>query len=446
MPAAIATSLCCLFILTLYFLNRDRNSRVSPALWVPVIWVSICASRMVSQWLGGVEEATKRDFEQGNSFDAAVFASLLVVGLVVLLGRGRRARLAALLRKNKPLILFLLYCLVSVIWSDYPVVTFKRWIKALGDLTMVLIVLTDFDPAASLSQFLARPGFALVPLSILLIRYFPTLGREYSSWTGEAYNIGVATGKNSLGYVCLIFGLGSLWCLLEGYRGEKSASRNRVLVAHGAIVALALWLFWMADSATSVACFLIGGTLIAATTLPSFIRWPIRVHFLVGLVLFLALYALILNPGVGLVETMGRDATLTGRTALWDQALRIPVNRWLGAGYESFWLGGRLEQMCQINWEHPNQAHNGYLEVYLDLGWIGLALIGLVMAWGYRSVVRTLRWNPDLGRLKLAFFVIAAVYNLTEHGFRELHPVWIAFLLSVTVVPDAFAVEELEIV
>src|SRR5437899_3236553 len=108
MSAAIATSLCCIFILALRFLSRDRDSQISRGLWIPVTWVSICASRMVSQWLGGVEEATGRDFEQGNSLDAAVFASLLVVGLVVLLRRERRARLAAILRENKLLILFLL--------------------------------------------------------------------------------------------------------------------------------------------------------------------------------------------------------------------------------------------------------------------------------------------------------------------------------------------------
>ena len=442
MPAAIATSLCCLFILTLYFLNRDRNSRVSPALWVPVIWVSICASRMVSQWLGGVEEATKRDFEQGNSFDAAVFASLLVVGLVVLLGRGRRARLAAILRKNKPLILFLLYCLVSVIWSDYPVVTFKRWIKALGDLTMVLIVLTDFDPAASLGQFLARPGFTLVPLSILLIRYYPSLGREYSSWTGEAYNIGVATGKNSLGFICLIVGLGCVWSLLDAIRAKKRPRAAGPIMAQVAILALTLWLFRMAQSATSFICFMIGSGLIMVTRLRLLATKPVLVNLMVGVLLFVVLYGLLINPGVGLVEAVGRDSTLTGRTDIWKVVLPLTVNPLFGAGYESFWLGSRLDKIWSNSWgERPNQAHNGYLEVYLDLGWVGLVLLGLVMTWGYWGIVRTLRSYSTIGRLKLAFFVVAAIYNLTEHAFRDLHPVWIIFLLAVTVIPDSMLQE-----
>jgi exopolysaccharide production protein ExoQ len=437
MPLAIATPLCFLFTLTLYFLNRDRNSRVSLALWVPVIWVSICASRMVSQWLGGVGEATGKEFEQGNSFDAAIFASLLVVGLAILLGRERRARVAAILRTNKPLILFLLYCLLSVTWSDFPVVALKRWTKALGDLTMVLIVLTDSNPTASLRQFLARPGFALVPLSILLIRYYPSLGREYSSWTGEAFNIGVATGKNGLGYVCLIFGLGCFWSLLDALRAKERPRLKGPILAQAATLALTFWLFRLAHSATSFACFMIGSGLMTIARVRSFARKPLLVTLVVGALLFVVLYGLLINPSVGLVEAVGRDATLTGRLDIWNDVLPLTVSPLFGAGYESFWLGPRLEKIWSKSWgERPNQAHNGYLEVYLDLGWVGLALLGLVMIWGFWGTVRTLRSSSTMGRLKLAFFVVAAVYNLTEHGFRELHPVWIIFLFAVTVIPE----------
>jgi O-antigen ligase len=114
----------------------------------------------------------------------------------------------------------------------------------------------------------------------------------------------------------------------------------------------------------------------------------------------------------------------------------MTVDPLFGAGYESFWLGARLEKMWQTNPEHPNQAHNGYLEVFLDLGWVGLTLLAVVMASGCWSVVRALRRDPEAARLKLAFFVVAAIYNLTEHAFRELHPVWIAFLLAVIIVPE----------
>jgi O-antigen ligase len=85
---------------------------------------------------------------------------------------------------------------------------------------------------------------------------------------------------------------------------------------------------------------------------------------------------------------------------------------------------------------HPNQAHNGYLEVFLNLGWMGVALLGFLIVWGYWQVIGAFRRDQEAGRLRLAYFVVALVYNLTEAAFQVLHPVWIAFLLAVTVIPE----------
>jgi len=47
--------------------------------------------------------------------------------------------------KNAPLVVFFLYCAASVFWSDFPIVAFKRWTKVLGNVVMVLVVLTEAD-------------------------------------------------------------------------------------------------------------------------------------------------------------------------------------------------------------------------------------------------------------------------------------------------------------
>src|SRR2546428_8507291 len=264
MLQGVATIIFALGILGLFRLDRDRTSRVSPALWIPVIWLSISASRMVSQWLGGVGTLASPDaLVEGSPLDALIFAGLLAAGLVVLLARRRLDR--TFLRANGPLLVFFSYCAVSLLWSDYPFVAFNRWTKAVGGLVMVLVVLTDPEPTSAVKRLLARSGFVLIPLSILLIKYYPSLGRAYSPWTGEAYNVGVATQKNGLGIVCLVFGLGSLWYLLEAFRGGERARAAWPSIAHGAILAMALWLLWMAHSATSFSCFLIGGGLMVVT-------------------------------------------------------------------------------------------------------------------------------------------------------------------------------------
>jgi O-antigen ligase len=343
---------------------------------------------------------------------------------------------------NGPLLLFFFFAGISVLWSDFPAVAFKRWIKALGNLVMVLVVLTDLNRSAAVKRLLARVAFLLIPVSVLFIKYYPELGRGYHRWTWEPMYHGVATTKNGLGVICLVFGLGSVWRVLEAFHNGERPRITGPLIAHGVVLAMALWLFWKADSVTSLNCFLIGGGLIAFMSRPGLARKQAVVHLLVGAVVFFTLSVLFLGVGTGLLDAMGRDTTLTGRTELWAHILQIKVNPWFGVGFESFWLGDRAKHFWELYDWRPNQAHNGYLEVFLNLGSIGVVLLSFAMAWGYRNVVGSLRRDPELGRLRLAFFVVAVLYNLTEAAFKVMHPVWITFLLAITLVPDPLRQED----
>src|SRR5207302_1906052 len=127
------------------------------------------------------------------------------------------------------------------------------------------------------------------------------------------------------GMVCLVFGLGSAWRFLQAFRGGERTRRVGRLIAHGALLAMALWLLVESNSATSLACFILGGGLMVVASLPAVARTA--VHLLVGTVVFLGLSSLLLGVDTSLVDSMGRDPTLTGRTALWNQLLGMPVNR-----------------------------------------------------------------------------------------------------------------------
>ena len=433
MSRGVASAVWCLVILALFRLDRDGKSRLSPALWIPVAWVSIGASRTVSQWLqvGPVMESPDQ-YLVGSPLDQFVLNGLLAVALMVLFARGRRAE--TFLLANGPLVVFFLYCAYSVLWSDYPFVAFKRCIKAYGNIVMVLVVMTDPDPYGAVKQLLRRTGFLLIPLSVLFAKYYPDLGRGFSPWGGESYYTGVATDKNGLGCISLVFGLGSLWRLLEAFLDKGRPRKVGPLVAHGVVLTMALYLFHLASSATSLACFLIGGALIGLMSFPGFARRPAVAHFLVAGTVSLSLLALFFSTD--LVEAMGRDTTLTGRTGLWRELLNTNANPWFGTGFESFWLGERAKLLWENHWWHPNQAHNGYLEVFLNLGWLGVALLSFVIVRGYWVVVDTLHRHPRLGRLMLAFFVVALLYSLTEAAFKVMHPMWIVFLLAVTAVPE----------
>src|SRR5260370_14240288 len=141
MPPIIATAILFFGILGLFWLDRDEKVRTSKALWIPVMWLLLAGSRNVSEWLNlsPVTDSPDR-YLDGNPVDRAVFTGLLALGVTVLVARERQ--LGRLLRANGLILLFFCYGALSVLWSDYPAVSFKRWVKDLGDFVMILIVLT----------------------------------------------------------------------------------------------------------------------------------------------------------------------------------------------------------------------------------------------------------------------------------------------------------------
>jgi len=94
--------------------------------------------------------------------------------------------------------------------------------------------------------------------------------------------------------------------------------------------------------------------------------------------------------------------------------------------------------MWSVYWWHPNEAHNGYLEIFLNLGWMGVAWLAVIIATGYRRVFRVWRSNASIGGLLLAYFFMGLVYNFTEAAFfKMLAPAWIFFLFAITSVPPS---------
>jgi O-antigen ligase len=307
---------------------------------------------------------------------------------------------------------------------------------------MVLMILSDHDWLAARKKMLAWPAFVLLPLSILFIRYYPELGRAFGQWDYSMSWTGVSSTKNGLGMISMVFGLASASRFFDAWRERQEPNRMRVLIAHCTILVMALYLLQKAHSATSMACFILGSVVLVVTSWRPVARQPGLIHLLVGILLLGSFAALFLDSGLGLVEEMGRNATLTGRTDVWSRVLTLVKDPVLGTGFESFWIGSRLAQMRALD-PGLNQAHNGYLEIYLNLGWVGVTLFAAVILTGYRNVISAFRRDPAAARLRLVFFVIALSYNFTEAGFKMMNPVWILFLLAILAVPTAPAPEGL---
>jgi O-antigen ligase len=198
---------------------------------------------------------------------------------------------------------------------------------------------------------------------------------------------------------------------------------------------MTLWLLRISHSATSQVCLAIGCLTILAARSQSGKRRNLGfLKFIIptGFILYL-----LLAFGLGLqgnfAQAVGRNATLTDRTIIWKILLSLHTNPVIGTGYESFWLGGRLGYVWR-NYDAINEAHNGYLEIYLSLGLIGLFLVSGFLIASYRTICRRLKSSPGFGTFSLALWVVVLFYNLTEAALK-FHLMWFAFLVGAIALP-----------
>ena len=260
--------------------------------------------------------------------------------------------------------------------------------------------------------------------------------------------MGVNTDKNMFGMVLTVLTIGVVWAWLD-LKGEPASRRKTIQAGIFAIILLMIgWLLIGTNSATALACAPLGVAvllLLRIRTVQSHIyKWAIS-GATVGLLLVMsgAWNAIQLS----LIRLLGRDPGLHGRENIWAAVLSERTNPVIGVGYYSFWSPERVERLSKTYYYDLNEAHNGYLEVYLNGGLIGIGLlIAFLAATASRGAkgVSTGEAN-SLGAVRLAVVATAVVYAVTEAVFNRMDMIWFALLLVAAVTAHgATALKQIE--
>jgi exopolysaccharide production protein ExoQ len=183
-------------------------------------------------------------------------------------------------------------------------------------------------------------------------------------------------------------------------------------------IAGSLCLLALSRSVTGMVVFAL---VVASLPLYKLLRTRLTVLVPVGIVIALLLLGMI--PLVSeyrreLLQIVHRSPTLTGRTELWRAVLiSIAKHPWWGYGFDSFWMGMRGQSasvMLRVGW-FPKHSHNGFLDLLLDLGVVGLGtfLAGYLSLWS--RALRTIRAvaGPNPAWL-CAYLSFMFIYNLSE--------------------------------
>jgi O-antigen ligase len=418
--------------------DRERRIGLSLALCVPLLWYLTCATRPLGVWLyiwgiplGGGEG------EDAGFVDRYYYLFLTLVGLAVL--AQRRFNWGAALARAPWLFALLVFMALSIAWSGYPYISFKRFVKVIGASALALVVLTDPRPAAALLTLLRYALYLHLPLSIICNKYFRNISVQFG-WDGSGQMWqGLATSKNTLGQVAM---LGFIYFLWEVYREWRTRGwRN----PHLAYLLMAAWLLKGSDSGLSLTslfvCVFASITFLrlqhlrrqGRTTAP-FARQVFGATLALATLVYL--HGIFLFDADSLfgkvITTFGRDITLTDRTHIWAGVYDAARGSFFGGiGYGGFWIG----REANIAWNATmtwilGQAHSGYVDTFLQLGAIGLILmLGLIIS-TFRRLLATEQLDFDFFAFRLTLLLTITFINITESTFlRGDHHLWFVFMV-----------------
>jgi O-antigen ligase len=283
-----------------------------------------------------------------------------------------------LLVKDKLILLLMIIIFLSCLWSVDPERTIGRSVAIFGTTLFGVYFATRY----SLKQQLYLLGwvFGLASLiSIFFVLALPQYGKmagfHFGAWRG------IYVHKNVLGTMMI---LSTYTFLILDASDRKKNWIFRTLFF------LSIVLLWKSDSSSSVINLLF---IMSVFIVSKALRWEYRLKAAVlalSTAFSFILYIWLVVQADAVANLFGKDLTLSGRTQLWDLVWEfIHKKPWLGYGYGALWSGGNRDTRViwsAIGWEAPN-SHNGFLEVWLGLGVLGLSVLVIHMVTNFMKIL-----------------------------------------------------------
>lgn len=374
---------------------------------------------ITSKPLGIWFQSSGASMEEGSPLDRNFLIVLLLLSLIIL-GK-RKFNWSNALEENIWVMLLVAYMLFSILWSDAPFLTFKRWSRQIIAVVMAFIVATEPYPRKSLESLFRRIIYILIPFSYILINYFAEYGRLYVHHAGVLMWVGATVHKNCLARLCLFAVFFVIWSFIKRWRGKDIDAVWYLIYLDVFIIILAFWLMGgpqhsFTYSATSTAALAVGFSALAGLYWEKKTkRRPMLVpKALIILIFFTIIYGTVTPfsgrlTGIDVSKALGRDSTLTGRTRVWKQLIPVAMKKpILGYGFDSFWTTTTRDEF------DISGAHNGYLDMILGLGFFGLLLYMIFLLFSSLKAKTMISQDFDWGVLWLCYLLMAVVHNIAE--------------------------------
>jgi exopolysaccharide production protein ExoQ len=358
-------------------------------------------SSAFSAFLQG-DEATTYGARSGTLLTNIIWASMYVVAAIFVMQHCKNFKLS--IRRSWIFLAPIGIAIVSLVWSDDRGLTFLRCVALVGTTLQSYYLAVRFN-YKRLLRALGWVGFISMVLSYFFALFLPKVGIGTDVFAGDW--LGIFPHKNGLG------GNATLWFLV--FLVLSGNDRENPWAARFGAGASLLLVFLSNSASSIVSCVIILAIFLGrrAFWLP---RWAL-VAIGVGAVGLLN-WGLTSESLEAVVNSVGRDPTLTGRTEIWGLVwIMIMDKPILGYGYGAFWRG--LEGPSEFVWRSFGMplfySHNGFLDVWLDVGVVGLLLFLAGLAICFKKAARMFQASKNAESMwPLLFLILLFVSNLTE--------------------------------
>lgn len=266
---------------------------------------------------------------------------------------------------------------VSQYWSIDPGVTDRRVIAMAINSAFGVYLGAAFRGVA-LPRVLMHTCLVMAVGSLIMVFAYPKVGvHQFDNaglWRGLWYE------KNQMGLVMVVGAVSAAACLAADHLARNGRKPWVALLALGLTTLLVV----ATQSKTSLLCWILGVGLVGGW-------WTLRQG---GAAITVAAVWLGVVASAGaawlwkvdsgaILEALGKDPSLTGRTLIWEALMRKVAERpWTGYGFSAFWGVDSIparEIRLETQWPVPS-AHNGWIDLLVQLGWPGAVAVGLIMA------------------------------------------------------------------
>ena len=343
-------------------------------------------------------------------------ALLIQLSAFVLLALPKRRRMVLeLLPRNPWMLLAIAFIVMSALWSMDPDQTIRRSIALVGTTAVGLLVYIEVGRERLLRFFAINLAIFTV-LSVLFALAVPSLGTHvHDKFAGQWR--GLLGFKNQAAWSASIF-------IIVWLGTRKTLWMKRL---NWPLLAIGFLMLIQTKSATGLAATAFG----VATFVGLYLFRRFTLFRPIALTVAAIILLLIVTDAGSLfstiLELLGRDASLTGRTSIWAALWPlIEDNFVLGVGYQAFWdhaadYFGTTSWMVGIG-----HSHNAYVEILLDVGIIGLVTqVAFLLHAQIKLAIATMMGNPDAATMFVIFLTFTVIGFAGSLFFRPNTGIWI---------------------